>query len=48
MIDFYVASQKMDEKEFQAPRSEAKFAHDDYKFISEEVDNFSSNKQLNK
>ena len=40
-IDFYVASQKMDEKEFQALRSEAKFAHDDYKFISEEVDNFS-------
>ena len=38
-IDFYVASQKMDEKEFQALRS-AKVAHDDYKFIGEEADNF--------
>ena len=44
-IDFYVASQKMDEKEFQALRSEAKFAHDDYKFISEEADNFSKQVQ---
>ena len=35
----------MDEKEFQALRSEAKFAHDDYKFISEEADNFSKQVQ---
>ena len=40
-IDFFVASQKMDDKEFQALRSEAKFAHDDYKFITEEANNFS-------
>ena len=39
-VDFLVASKKMEANEFQQLRSEANSAFQDYKFLTEEADNF--------
>tara|TARA_E500000331_G_scaffold40535_3_gene33533 strand:- start:721 stop:1788 length:1068 start_codon:yes stop_codon:yes gene_type:complete len=43
-VDYLVASKKMEANEFQQLRTEANSAYEDYKFLTEEADNFA--KQL--